>query len=786
MKGDHAVKGERVAVLLLVLGMSALAWRNVHRPSIWFDEGWSWWVARMSIEEGLRQVARDRHPPLRPLLDHLWIRMAGETELALRWPSGAFALLTLALTWRMYRLVWRESPGGSAAAGLLLLSPLWIEQARQARMYTQAAFLALSSWWAMERWLRHPSAWRSWVLWASVSQAFLFTHYYAVFFLAIEVLILLWACERGERWRIFLAIGFWGILMGAWMAFGGVSTGLFLPQETDLAEHPLQGLQTLLQALRSLLDAYLPISSPTGAALTLALWIIGARPVGNPAAQRWAALAFGSTAIAVIAMAGIRSNLLNFAPRHVLYGLPLAAMGVGRGLQLLTKWGGARCPSWMRTAVGNGWVPVLIIFSVCWIKERDRLWSASGEGIGPEREAVRLVSAHGHREDILFTLRGHYGIRYYWTRQRPSLALVDGPQNPVLDEETVAAWLQFPDLPCEGDRNLWIIAWQEDIVDPLSLFPRWLLWNGFEEERIGLEGLRLYRYHVPCRMQPPPLPVLELSIDFAPGIRLQSVQIWPPHRPDRILRITTVWQRTAPIREPVKIFHHLYDESGRLMAQEDALLARGFYPAARWPAHVPITFFVGIPMPAGPISGLHHISIGLYNPETMVRYPLVGGADATTALGVATLDPQAVNGQWEAIPVPDGAIWRDGIALSNVWLDPGRQARRGTSLHVLTEWIRRGRHAQERAAPVVTFVHLWDAEGRLIAQDDHPLLRGRDPSSQWEPWKSVWDRFDLPIPEAVKPGRYRLVVGRYEWPSVQRIGVGGQDHLEIATVEVLP
>jgi mannosyltransferase len=159
------MRGERWIVLFLLLAASGLAWRDLHRPAIWFDEGWSGWVARMSLEEGLRKAAQDRYPPLRPLLDHMWIRIAGETEFALRWPSSAFALLALALAWRAYYRLRFEPPGGCIGMGAILLSSLWLEQTRQARMYTQAAFLALLSWWTMEDWLRRPGSWHRWGLW---------------------------------------------------------------------------------------------------------------------------------------------------------------------------------------------------------------------------------------------------------------------------------------------------------------------------------------------------------------------------------------------------------------------------------------------------------------------------------------------------------------------------------------------------------------------------------------------------------------------------------------------
>lgn len=778
------MKSERAAILLLLLGMSGLAWYHAHRPAIWFDEGWSWWVARMPVVEALKAVARDRHPPLRPLLDHMWIRVAGETEFALRWPSGAFVLLTLALTWRMARCLGIGLAGRLAAIGMILASPLWIEQARQARMYTQMAFLALLSWWSMERWLRRPDSWRRWALWSLTSLALLLTHYYAVFFLAVAFWLLIRSPEREARWKALLGIGAWAVAIGGWIAFGGISPGLFLPQSQDLAEHPIQGLQTLIAALRSLMTACWPGLSPIEAACLMSLLIMGMRPVGEPVEARWRWLTFGSLAIALIETAGIRRNLLNFAPRHLLYLYPLIGIGIGRGVDILSRWDllrQSRKPLvlWPFLSLLLLGPPYMHLFQGAVFQTLSRASMA-----GPDREIVFLLKTRGQPGDVAITVRGHYAIRYYGNREGLPMPLVDGPSSPVQDDEAVARWLKSLSSICVDHFRLWMIAWQEDIVDPFALFPRWLLWNGFEEEQREITGFHVYRYSIRCPIQRPPAPAPAFSVQFSPGIRLQGVQIRPPHSQDRILGVTMMWERIGPLRDPVKVFLHVHDPSGRLVAQEDIYLARGLHPIVQWPEGLPMAVFAGIRLPAAVAPGLYRVTLGLYHPGTMVRYPILSPIYGEDALPIATLDLQSALGSWQSLPVPSGAAWQDGLALSGAWVEPEGPVRRGERIRLLTAWVRAGLEGTGSSEPKVAFVHLWDESGHLIAQDDHPLPGTLDAGMGAGPWESIWDLFEIRIPETIPPGRYRLVVGRYEWPSLRRIPIGAGDHLELGFLEI--
>lgn len=69
------------------------------------------------------------------------------------------------------------------------------------------------------------------------------------------------------------------------------------------------------------------------------------------------------------------------------------------------------------------------------------------------------------------------------------------------------------------------------------------------------------------------------------------------------------------------------------------------------------------------------------------------------------------------------------------------------------------------------FVHLMDAEGNLLAQQDQQPLRGRFPTSCWLPGQVVTDVITLThsLSENVAPMKVRM--GMYTWPLLERLEV---------------
>jgi mannosyltransferase len=193
------------------------------RSDLWFDEALSVDVARLPLDDLRGALAHDGHPPLYYVLLHLWMRVFGESDLAVRALAGVFAVAALPLAWRL-----GERLGGrrAAFAALLVLvsSPFAIRYATEARMYTLVMLLVLVGALALRSALERGRR-RSLVVVALVSGALLLTHYWSIYLLGGTGLLLAWLAWRatpGEARRRALAA------MGA-VAAGGLFFVPWLP-----------------------------------------------------------------------------------------------------------------------------------------------------------------------------------------------------------------------------------------------------------------------------------------------------------------------------------------------------------------------------------------------------------------------------------------------------------------------------------------------------------------------------------------------------------------------------
>jgi len=71
-----------------------------------------------------------------------------------------------------------------------------------------------------------------------------------------------------------------------------------------------------------------------------------------------------------------------------------------------------------------------------------------------------------------------------------------------------------------------------------------------------------------------------------------------------------------------------------------------------------------------------------------------------------------------------------------------------------------------------------DQNHRLIAQIDNPPLGGAYPTSTWQPRRPITDSYELELPPTITPGDYLLVVGVYDWQTLQRLSITS-DHEQL-------
>lgn len=197
-----------VSVLLLA---GAVRTHAIQSQSIWFDEGWSAYAA---IQPTLADaVAADStNPPLYYVLLNLFVKGAGDSELALRWFSLLLGVLAIPLIYRLGCRLFHAS-AGLVAAFLVTLSPLLWWAAQEARMYTLLAVLVLVAALAWHdllrdegRGIRPAGAW--WLLWGS-ELAVLYAHNTGpvVVLWLNAVTLLAWLTGRTLRrpnWRLWI------------------------------------------------------------------------------------------------------------------------------------------------------------------------------------------------------------------------------------------------------------------------------------------------------------------------------------------------------------------------------------------------------------------------------------------------------------------------------------------------------------------------------------------------------------------------------------------------------
>jgi len=116
--------------------------------------------------------------------------------------------------------------------------------------------------------------------------------------------------------------------------------------------------------------------------------------------------------------------------------------------------------------------------------------------------------------------------------------------------------------------------------------------------------------------------------------------------------------------------------------------------------------------------------------------------------------------------------WQNGVQLVDYALSG--EPRPGETLRLALTWQVYDTPPKKRYH---VFNHLLAGDGALVAQADGPGVFSR----YWQAGEFFVTWFDIAVPAEAPPGPYRLLVGLYDWPSLERpLLEDGQDSLELA------
>lgn len=633
-------------VLLLAFGLRVF---RLDAQSFWNDEGNSARIAERSIRLILEGAAGDIHPPLYYLALHFWRIFLGDSEFSLRYLSVVGGLLLTAFTFNLGRRLDTRQPIaiGLMAAFLAAINPFQVYYSQEARSYIWVALLGAAAIYTGVRFLLSSNArvcnWAGGYL--LVAAAGLYTHYLFPITILPLAMVALVITIRQKSWRrllYFLPLNLLAALLylpwaptGIRQLLGWPSTGFSVPAG-----------QALLETFRTLtLGASIQTS---GAAVGLfgfgLLLLLGMIPVGSLRAR------LDSSGDENQTLSTIESWLLVmlwlFVPillvfafhlykpafiKFMLISGPAACLLLARGLAHFPFFNKRPTPLFFAMALSLG---LVLSFSY---ESLHNLYFDPAYARADYRGMARTILENARPGDavILDAANQWEVFTYYYPHLERTYPL---PKSRPANEANVVA--QLEEIAAGYDR-VYAIFWAEAESDPEHLVERWLDAHAYKASDEWWNDVRLVTYAIPG--QPASEIGVPLDVRMGDSIELLGYTLLDSSlQPGEIIEVTLFWQAVAPVDRRYKVFLHLLDRNGTLVAQRDSEPGGGSSPTDTWvPGQVKVDNH-GILIPTGTPPGDYIIIAGLYpldDPST--RLPIFrGGQPSGTELTLQSIKVQ--------------------------------------------------------------------------------------------------------------------------------------------------
>ncbi len=605
-----------LAPLLILLLAALLRLHQLGTQSLWNDEGNSVVQALRSLDEIAQHAARDIHPPGYYWLLHGWSRLTGSSEFALRLFSALASVLGVACLYVAGRWFYGRA-AGLAAALFLALNGFSIWYAQEARMYALLALWGAAAPLALVAMLARPTRGRVLTL-ALVNAAGLWTHYAWPFMLLAQGLVLL-LCLGGKGLRnaatwhrriaIIAAMGLALLLFLPWLptALERVTswpgTGVPVAMESALGE--ISGRLAVGSSYDSLTSDWQLLAAMAALILVLA----GLLPGRGPLWRSWLPLVWTLAPLALFLALGLyrEANLKFLLPAQAGFAL----------------WAGRGC--WWLTTRTRPLSRVLALAAAAILASGMALALAPlGHEPAYQRADYRALVADisvglGAQDLIVLNAPNQREVfDYYYRGAAPVLPMPPGT-GPV-DEMSLAQLRER----VAGARHIFALYWGETERDPQRVVERSLIELTHVADSSWYGDVRLARYSAP-----PPLSLRSaVNARFGEHITLQRhARSAQRLQPGDWLSLQLVWRADATLPTRYKVFLHLLDGQGRLVAQHDSEPGGGLAPTTGWTPGATVQDRRALILPDQLPQGSYTLIVGLYTEDDPAQRLRVGDAD---------------------------------------------------------------------------------------------------------------------------------------------------------------
>jgi hypothetical protein len=238
-----------------------------------------------------------------------------------------------------------------------------------------------------------------------------------------------------------------------------------------------------------------------------------------------------------------------------------------------------------------------------------------------------------------------------------------------------------------------------------------------------------------------------LALAFGDAVKLMGYDVEPAMATaGGTLAVKLYWQTQRKMVRNYTSFVHIVDADGTVLGQSDHQPGGVYYPTSLW-------------RPGEVLADVHQIEL---------KSP--GRAPYSVIAGLYTMNPEL---QHLGSPHPIGHLalaraadvvppdvknrvnfgFGDPLVLLGYTI-----AEDATTVTIRMYW----QATQPPAVDYSVFVHLLDAAGQIVAQQDQQPTGGRLPTSTWPRGYVLADEVVMRLPAGLAPGTYRLIAGLYD------------------------
>ncbi len=632
------LKDKSLIVLIgILLLATVLRFYRLDAQSFWNDEGNAARLVERPVALIIEGAAGDIHPPGYYLLLHVWRAFTGDSEFALRAFSALCGVLTVTVTAAIGQHV-----GGCrtalAAALLVAVHPLAVYYSQEARMYALLGLASALTLWAgmritnyESRITNHESRFTDYVLPLAFCIALGLYTQYAYIFVLIGLNLAFgidWLLRRPWNWRA----------LWRWVAAHALGGLAFLPWApialgaSDWRPPDLDSARAVQEIVRALLVG---ITLPAGVAswvlvcgallLVLALTVRTRSRFGV-----WAASGLALIPPMLLIVLGLyrpaylKFMLTSVAPLTVILALPLSmATRAGsespdvfssQSTQRKTKKLGAlsilggtiSCRLGNYLTLIRNWLAGVLLLALLWgqLTSLQHLYADPAYARDDYRGLAARIVAEGRSGDaILLSAPNQWEVFTYY--YRGPLPVYPAPYRP--DPAKAALWV---DGVTADHARLFVLFWGDAESDPQRLIESYLARAAYKAGDAWISTVRLAVYGTGAL---PDAPGVSLDARFGDAIALEGYALpETTFAPGDVVPLTLFWRTETTPTERYKVFVHLVNAEGTLVAQTDSEPGGGFALTTLWQPGESLIDRYGVLTPPESPPGDYGLLVGMY------------------------------------------------------------------------------------------------------------------------------------------------------------------------------